>query len=58
MVFDGHASVGHGKSVRDSSFFTRSQLSLKQIIILVYMWSRDQPQTEMICECRIDTEKT
>jgi hypothetical protein len=26
--------------------------------MLVYMWSRDQPQTEMIRECRIDTEKT
>lgn len=34
-----------GKSVRDGSFFTKSHLSLKQILIMIYCWSSDFPQS-------------
>jgi hypothetical protein len=41
------------KSVRDGSFFARSHLTLKQIIILTYCWSHDLPQTVMIHEAEV-----
>jgi len=35
---------GTRKSVRERSFFSRSHLSLQQIVVVLYCWSYDMPQ--------------
>lgn len=50
-------ACGARKSVRDGSFFSGSHLTLQQVVILVYCWSRDMPQKDIIHEANID-EKT
>lgn len=49
---------GFRKSVRDGSFFTGSHLSLKQIVIAVYCWCYDLPQTFMKHEAEITDDGT
>jgi IS1 family transposase len=46
------------KSVRDGSFFTGSHLTLQQIVIVVYCWSRDMPQKDIMREADIDKKTT
>jgi hypothetical protein len=41
---------GMRKSVRDGSFFSRSQFSLKKILVMTYCWACDMPQTQMARE--------
>ena len=38
------------KSVPDGSFFSGSHLTLKQVIILMYCWSHDMPQKQIMHE--------
>ena len=46
------------KSLRDDSFFSRSHLSLQKIIVLIYCWSYDMPQTAIKRETGIDSNHT
>jgi hypothetical protein len=39
--------------VRDGSFFSRSHLTLQQIINIIYGWCRDSPQREIAHEAGI-----
>jgi hypothetical protein len=39
--------------VRDGSFFSRSHLTLQQIINIIYGWCRDSPQREIAREAEI-----
>jgi hypothetical protein len=47
LVMNACQECNFCKSVRDGSFFARSHLTLKQVIILVYCCSHDLPQTVM-----------
>lgn len=40
-------------SVRDGSFFQRSRLSLRQIIMIIYHWVEDHPQKFIVKEAEI-----
>jgi transposase-like protein len=44
---------GFRKSVRDGSFFARSHLTIRQIVIMVYCWSCDMPQQQMAREAGV-----
>ena len=46
-------SCGYRKSVRDGSFFARSHLTIRQIVLLVYCWSCDMPQQLMARETEV-----
>ena len=48
----------HYKSIRDGSFFARSHLPTKQIMQLVYSWSRDWPQNMTSYEVGIGRKHT
>ena len=52
------ATCDFTKSVRDNSFFSKSHLSLEQMVILIYMWSRDSPQKDILHEADIASEAT
>lgn len=41
------------KTVRDFSFFTRSRLSLHQLVTILYMWCRGIPQKCILHEARL-----
>lgn len=41
------------RSVRIDSFFFRSHLSLSQLIVVLYCWAYDFPQTQALRECGI-----
>ncbi|XP_047143060.1 male abnormal protein mab-31 [Hydra vulgaris] len=43
------------RSVRDGSFFTRSKLSFKQIILFIYCWSRDMQLKDIQHEARLSS---
>lgn len=43
----------YSQSLRGGSFFCKSHLSLKQIILIAHMWSREFPQTVMIEETHV-----
>jgi len=45
---------GFRQAIRARSFFHRSHLTLRQIIIVIYCWSYDMPQTVMIHEADVD----
>lgn len=51
-------SCGIRKSVREGSFFSRSRLTLKQIIIIIYCWSYDMPQALIRHEAEVSSEHT
>ena len=44
------------KSLRDGSFFSRSHLSLRQLIIFIHLWCDDQPQTYIKQQTGIGTD--
>jgi len=44
------------KSVRDGSFFSDSHLSLRQLILVVYCWAHDMPQTAIMHEASLDSK--
>lgn len=46
------------KSIRHGSFFSGSHLSLKQIILIIYCWSHDMPQTLIKHEASVDSDTT
>lgn len=46
------------KSVRSDSFFARSHLTLKQLIIIMYCWARDMPQREILHEADVRSPNT
>lgn len=48
---------GFRKSVREGSFFARSHLRLEQILIMIYCWCCDMPQSQMMRESKAN-EKT
>ena len=49
---------GLRKSVREGSFFTKSHLTLKQIVMMIYCFAQDMPQNLSRHEAQIDNEKT
>ena len=46
------------QSVRDECFFAASHLSLQQIVLMMYLWAHDTPQTIMAHETGIDRHET
>ena len=46
------------QSIRMDSFFDKSHLSLGQITLVMYLWSRNQSQTEMKWEAQIASDHT
>lgn len=48
---------GVRKSVREGSFFSRSHLEIKQILILAYCWACDMPQLQMAREADVQCLK-
>ena len=42
------------KSIREGSFFTKSRLTLRQWVLLVYLWARDYPVKHVAEEAEID----
>ncbi|EFA07042.2 hypothetical protein TcasGA2_TC010016 [Tribolium castaneum] len=46
---------GASSSLRKDSFFSRSHLSLEQIVTIVYGWARNDEQFRIICEAEISS---
>jgi len=44
------------KSVRDGSFFSGSHLSLRKLILVVYCWAHDMPQTAIMHEASLESK--
>ena len=49
---------GYRKSIRDGSFFSRSHMSLKKIVLMVYCWAQDMPQDVTMREAEVDGNHT
>ena len=41
------------KSIRDGSFFQKSHLTLQKWLLLLYLWARDYPVTDVAEEAEI-----
>ena len=46
------------QSIRQGSFFSGSHLTLQEIILLMYFWAHDAPQTTMAHETGIERDET
>jgi transposase-like protein len=42
------------KSIREGSFFSKSRLSLKKWVLVMYLWARDYPVRDVAQEAEID----
>ena len=42
------------KSIREGSFFSKSRLTLQKWLLIMYMWAREYPVTDVVEEVEVD----